>query len=162
MWAAGVIILEMYAGGLAALPAGRGEKAGDFLEILVESSRKSDFCQGDGARQKDCSATSNGGGHRDATVGAEVEVGGRVLGASGAAGGNDVGRGRNRRGKLRVGMPEEVLEILREMFKREAGDRPVSMEVNHLVKQNKKEVHTRALTFRNGESMTRTRIVKHI
>lgn len=130
MWAAGVVILEMYAGGLATLPEGRGEKAGDFLETLVENSRKSDFCRGDGARQEDCCATSNGGDHRDANVG--TEVGGQLAGASGEAGGNDVGRGRKKRGKLRVGMPEEVLEILREMFKREAGDRPESMEVNHL------------------------------
>ena len=127
-WAAGVIILEMYAGGLAALPAGRGENAGDLLETLVEKSR-SDLCQADGVQREGCCATSKGGDHEDVNV--STETGGRLR-AGGKASGNDVGR-RRRGEKLRVDMPEEVLNVLRDVFKREAEDRPVSMEVNDLV-----------------------------
>lgn len=127
MWAAGVLILEMYAGGLAALPAGRGENAGDLLEALVGNGRGNDFGEADGVRQEGCCTTRNDDGHKDVNVG--TERGPRMVSAA-RAGGNDVGMMRREREKLRVGMPEEVLKLLREMFKREAGDRPVSMEVN--------------------------------
>lgn len=128
MWAAGVLILEMYAGGLAALPAGQGENAGDLLETLVEGSRGSDFCRADDVRQAGCCCTtSNGDDPKEVNVGTER---GARLKTAGGAGGNHVGKTRRKREKLRVDMPDEVLKLLREMFKREAGDRPVSMEVN--------------------------------
>lgn len=133
MWATGVLILEMYAGGLAALPAGQGENAGDLLETLVETSSRRVFCQADGGvRQEGCCTTSNrgGGGHKGINVGADA--GGRLRAGGEVGGVVDVG-GRRRRNTLRVDMPEEVVILLREMFEREAEDRPVSMEVNDLI-----------------------------
>ncbi|CAM9788241.1 unnamed protein product, partial [Ectocarpus sp. 13 AM-2016] len=38
MWAAGVVVLEMYAGGLGNLPAGQGDNALELLETLVRNT----------------------------------------------------------------------------------------------------------------------------
>ncbi|CAM9234091.1 unnamed protein product [Ectocarpus sp. 12 AP-2014] len=48
MWAAGVVVLEMYAGGLGNLPAGQGDNALELLETLVRNTI------GHGGGQKNC------------------------------------------------------------------------------------------------------------
>ncbi len=122
MWAAGVVILEMYAGSLAALPSGWGENALDLLEALAcntpgLSSSGAGEDSGDGA-----SATGEGAERRQSGV-----VGGVERNKSAGDGGS-----RGGRGTFRVDMPEEVVAILREIFRRETEDRPESMEVRWL------------------------------
>lgn len=123
MWAAGVVILEMYAGGLAALRGGRGEHARDLLETLVAKSRDfprvDEVWQGEGTTSNCC-----------ADVHVKAKTGDRLPAGGVGAGGTDVSE--RIRNKLRVDMPEEVLELLREMFRREPRDRPVSMEVRRI------------------------------
>ncbi|CAM9504523.1 unnamed protein product, partial [Scytosiphon promiscuus] len=103
MWAAGVVILEMYAGGLANLPAGRGDNALDLLETLVGNT---------------VNGPENGGD--------EVQEG---LESMPQLDGRDENKSDRQRKFLRVDMPEGVLAILRDIFQREAGDRPSSLEV---------------------------------
>lgn len=38
MWSAGVVVLEMYAGGLGNLPAGQGDNALELLETLARNT----------------------------------------------------------------------------------------------------------------------------
>lgn len=134
MWAAGVVILEMYAGGLTTLVAGRGENARDLLEALVHNSRTgtSTFHHG-GARRK-CSAQQNCDTTRickgdNATVDAgepptRVRVDER---------GGTVDSEKWKPGTFRVDMPEDILALMREIFKWKAEERPVSMEVNDCI-----------------------------
>lgn len=131
MWAAGVVMLEMYAGSLAALPSGWGENALDLLEALVRntpglSSSGGGEDSGDGA-----SSTGKDAEGRQPGVAAEVERE-KSPGDGGLSGG---------RGAFRADMPEEVVAILREIFRREAEDRPESMEVSEVVPAVKDDFH---------------------
>lgn len=133
MWAAGVVILEMYAGGLAGLKEARGDNALDLLEtcarhaedvrnpvegngrVLTPKSRENTR-QHEGAAGDAAIATRQDGGQPRAKCAA----------GSGSLRGNG---GTKKRITFRVDMPEGVLAVLRDIFQQEAGDRPESMEV---------------------------------
>lgn len=60
MWAAGVVVLEMYAGGLGNLPAGQGDTALELLETLVRNAvghdgghRNSASAEGEDKKRRD-------------------------------------------------------------------------------------------------------------
>lgn len=130
MWAAGVVILEMYVGGLAALRAGRGENAHTLLETLIQNSdRNSDNQQGiwieddrgSAALMPECCGTTND------TPGGGVEVG-RNTGEHDSRGD---GKARQKGECFRVAMPGDVRELLREIFKRDERERPMSVQVGY-------------------------------
>lgn len=128
MWAAGVVVLEMYAGGLAGLTAGRGENAFDLLETLVRNTAGITTPIADsggvaGEQTKEGVPSASGKEGRPSQPGAPDGAG------KGATGGN---RGKINRDTLRADMPEGVVAVLREIFQWEAGDRPVSVEVRYL------------------------------
>lgn len=133
MWAAGVVILEMYAGGLTALTVGRGDNALDLLETcarhtadvtapvaesrsVMTPKRRPNTHQHEGGAGDGASATGRGLGR--------PRVAGGV--GSGSPRGNG---GTKKRYTFRVDMPDGVLAVLRDIFQREPGDRPESMEV---------------------------------
>lgn len=127
MWAAGVVVLELYAGGLSALPAGRGENASDLLETLVSNTA--------GVTTK--TSAENGGVAGKQTKEKGVPSASAKDGKSTKPGDPDGAGERATKGKsctknrdtFRVDMPTGVLAVLREIFQWEAGDRPVSVEV---------------------------------
>lgn len=115
MWAAGVVVLEMYAGGLTGLPLGWGENALDLLETLARNTTG-------------LSNSGEGSGGNASSIGKDPEqpqsrvAGGLERSAQGS--GSPKGRGA-----FRVDMPEAVVSILRDIFQKKAEDRPESMEV---------------------------------
>lgn len=127
MWAAGVVVLELYAGGLSALTAGRGENASDLLETLVSNT----------ASVMTEASAENGGVPGKQTKDKGVPSAFAKDGKSAESGAADGAGKRPTKGKgctknrntFRVDMPAGVLAILREIFQWEAGDRPVSVEV---------------------------------
>lgn len=133
MWAAGVVILELYTGGLAGLKEARGDNALDLLETCarhaddvispveengrVLTSRNTDIIrQHEGAGRDGACATRQDG---------------RQPRAKGTAGSDSSRRdgSTNKQVSFRVHMPEGVLAVLRDIFRQKAGDRPESMEV---------------------------------
>lgn len=137
MWGAAVIILELYAGGLTGLQSGRGENAPALLESLARRNtiEASDAAQnalvgggadGDNKKSTDGEKTGDTEGLGN-DKGEKESIGGRMREDSGRSAGNN-----GKRKNFRVAMPEGVLTLLREMFRREEGARPVSMEVGGL------------------------------
>lgn len=121
MWAGGVVILELYAGTLAALRAGKGEHACELLETLLKERNPTPAM--DEGLEHESIVWHEGG--KDVVRVAD-ENGQRPR--SSAGGESDTGT-RSRRNMLRVEMPEEVSEILRNIFKEQPERRPPSMEV---------------------------------
>lgn len=121
MWAAGVVILEMYAGGLAGLKAAGGDNALELLETCARNTSVTPTST-ENTRQ-----TGKGSGGGESATGRGREQ----TGAEGGVGrGSPQGNGGpKKRNIFRVDMPEGVLAVLREIFQQEAGDRPESMEV---------------------------------
>lgn len=122
MWAAGVVILEMYAGGLTALTAGRGDNALHLLETCARHTADVTTPEVENTRQHE-----GGGGDGASATGQD----GRQLRAAGGAGSGPSREnvGTEKRTTFRVGMPEGVCAVLRDIFQPDAGDRPESMEV---------------------------------
>lgn len=138
MWAAGVVILELYAGGLEALESGCGENAAALLESLSQKARGSyggaeagdqyrAGC-GDGVGVGDDGGVRNSSMYSSGDCGVGEE---RVL-AGGAD--QDAGeRGRTVGGKknmCHIDVPEDVRAVLRDMLSEEPHARPSSMEVS--------------------------------
>lgn len=132
MWAAGVVILEMYAGSLAALGGGRGQNAHILLEFLVRNTNtvtaaadiKGAAAGHDDDAIYDGRHTRNCGLYDD--IGASGEKGKRF---STGAGESTVSGTSTRRDRFRVDMPEDVLSMLREIFKQSVEERPTTMKV---------------------------------
>lgn len=121
MWAAGVVILEMYAGGLAGLKAVRGDNALELLETCARHSADATTPVEESGRvltpqRRDHEQRDGDGGQPRAAGG----VGNVSLRRS---------SGTEKRCTFRVDMPEGVIAVLRDIFQREAGDRPESMTV---------------------------------
>lgn len=122
-----MIILEMYAGGLGALRAGRGENAHTLLETLTKkSNRDYNKLQGVGneddggkaASMPECGGTTgNTPGGAEAGKNTRKHDGGRSS------------RTRQEGDGFRVAMPEDVLELLQDIFRRDQRERPTSMQV---------------------------------
>lgn len=130
MWSAGVVVLELYAGGLSALRAGRGENVSDALEAFVR----------DAAGVTTKPNAENGGlaekkVERDGVSNVSVKDGKSPQPGAADKMEKCATRGKSctkKQDKFRVDMPEGVLEVLREIFQWEAGDRPASLEVRHV------------------------------
>lgn len=133
MWAAGVVILEMYAGGLAGLKEARGDYALDLLETCARHTTDVPTPGEDSGgvltpKSSENTRQHEGGGRGDAgAAGQDGEQSGAKGGmGSGSSRGNG---GAKRRITFRVAMPGGVLAVLQDIFQQEAGDRPESMEV---------------------------------
>lgn len=137
MWAAGVVILELYAGGLAALESGLGENAAVLLERISQKA-KSSHGSVEAGDQAGAGCGGGGGGNGSGTgggvgngSGSGSAGGGRVIDAEDAN--QDVGeRGRTMGGKknmCHIDVPEDVLAVLKDMLTEEPHARPGSMEV---------------------------------
>lgn len=128
MWAAGVVILELYAGGLEALESGCGENATALLESISRKAKGSygGAEAGDQYRAGCGNDRGVGNGSGDCSVGE-----GGVPDAGDAD--EDVGeRGRTMGGEkntCHVDVPDDVLAVLRDMLTKEPRARPSSMEV---------------------------------
>lgn len=126
MWAAGVVILEMYAGGLAALPEGRGDNALDLLETLLDNTSEATVEMEVGGADENRANMRTSMGRDTDTSRAAYNSGGAPQARATRA----TARERAvQRKVLRVEMPGGVLAVLRDIFQWEAGDRPSSMEV---------------------------------
>lgn len=134
MWAAGVVILEMYAGGLAGLKAAGGDNALDLLETCARQTANVTTPVEESGGVLTTSSRENTrqheGGDEDGAGAAGRDVGQpqamREAGSSCSFRGNG---GTTKRVTFRVDMPEGVIAVLRDIFQQEAGDRPESMEV---------------------------------
>eukprot|EP00903_Cladosiphon_okamuranus_P013903 g12931.t1 len=132
MWAAGVVILEMYAGGLTGLKEARGDNALDFLETCARHTTDmttAEYSRGvlkPNQSEKMLQHERGGGGSASATG----QNGGQSVAIVGEGSVSPRGNGcTKRRIAFRVDMPRGVLAVLRDIFQQEAGDRPESMEV---------------------------------
>lgn len=150
MWAAGVVILELYAGGLSALKAGRGENASDALETLVSNTA--------GVTTKTIAENASIAGKRPKEGDVPCASGedgkspqSEAAGGVGKCATQSKGCTKNR-DKFRVEMPEGVLAVLREIFRWEAGDRPVSVEVRYLRDMRLSSGTVRSQSNKQGQS----------
>lgn len=128
MWAAGVIILEQYAGSLKTLKAGHGDNAPALLETL---SQKNKTRSGDSSRSVQSSSPIDSGTGKSLHF-RESDGGGTTVYEGDMVG--TVGREEEltvdgKRKSCPIDMPNDVLSVLRELLTTEPRARPASMEV---------------------------------